>query len=161
LTVIAWDKKLLVADSRITSGTTLISDSFDKLFEINIFGHGKVVTGICGAIDTSGPWLAHLAEKGLLPLDLEFKGDEMGMMAMSALSVNRKGVCIEHSTEGGWHNVQYPTAIGSGADIAQHYLTQGADALTAVRAACKTNLSCGGILTSYDFTKHTFIEYSV
>lgn len=159
MTIIAWDGKILAADSRVTRGTTLVNDNYNKLHDITIPGIGKAVIGVCGALDVLGPWLTHLKANGFAnPFETNFEDSEV--MHMRALCITRKGVCFEFSTEGGWHEVTYASALGSGDFIAQHFLSTGHDALKAVQEACKTELSCGGKIITYDFTTHTFTEYS-
>lgn len=161
MTVLVWDQKILAADGRITKDGDFISDNYIKIHEVKHAKLGKVVTAVCGALPALGPWLEHMETEGFGPLELMYPGDEEGMISMSALSVNRKGRCFEHDSFGGWFEVITPTAIGSGGQIAQHYLNNGADAITAIREACKTNLSCGGKIMAYDFTDHSFTEYTV
>ncbi len=159
MTVIAWDNKLLVADGRSTrGGSTLVSDDLVKLKELTIPELGKCVVGLCGALDTQGPFIEHLKENGLEPFDSPLVNDGEHVFSMRGLVVTRKGKCLEVTTEGGWHEVTSPVAIGSGCEIAQHYLTTGHDAVKAVVEACKTELSCGGKITVYDFKSHSFGE---
>lgn len=161
MTVIAWDGKILAADGRITKDGELICDNYVKLHEVKHAKLGKVVTGFCGALPALGPWLEHLETDGFGPLELMYPGDDEGMISMSALSVTRKGKCFEHDSFGGWFEITNPAALGSGSTIAQHYLKQGVDAVTAIRETCKSNISCGGNIMAYDFTDHTFTAYTV
>jgi ATP-dependent protease HslVU (ClpYQ) peptidase subunit len=149
LTVIAFDGKTLVADGRCTgNGATLINDDYNKVFEITIPSHGKCLVALCGALDMQGPLLEHLKANGFKPIE-NMLADEEDMF-MRGLVLTKKGVCYEISSNGGWYIAQGPTAMGSGGMIAQHYLTKGCDALTAVVEACKTELTCGGTIRVYD-----------
>lgn len=160
MTVIAFDGEFLVADGRATTdgGTTLVYDSFRKLHNLTIPKLGKCVVAFCGALDMLGPYLESLKANGLAPLDEDLGGGDE--MYMRSLIVTNKGVCYEHSTDGGWHIVQGPVATGSGRTIAQHYLTCGFSALEAVKQTVKTELSCGGQIMICDVKKGLIEVYS-
>jgi hypothetical protein len=161
LTVIAFDGRILAADGRATrdGGTTLCSDNYKKLHTIMVPRLGKCVVGLCGALDALGPYLQHLRENGLTPMEY-FTPDSSSEDAlyMRGLLITPKGECYEISSEGGWHIVQGAVAIGSGSMIAGHYLAKGCDAVTAVAETCKTELTCGGTITTWDSKTNTFSE---
>lgn len=163
MTVIAWDTTTLVADGRCTRGSgSLVSDCHRKLYKVKIkeFG-GDCVVGLGGAADSIGPFLNHLEEKGLVPME-HFKTNtvaEEDAFYLRGIAINKKGQCFEFSSDGGWFEVIGPDSIGSGEVIAQHYLLKGCTALEAVTETCKTELGCGGNLLAYDWKSGTFTEY--
>lgn len=156
MTIIAWDGKKLVADSRVTdSESTLVGDNYQKLHCITIKDLGKCVVGFAGACYAQGPWTKHLETEGLVPFE-ELEPE----LVMYALVIDRKGNCYEAKSTGGWFKVPGPTTIGSGNIIAQHYLVKGCDAYTAVVETCKTELSCGGEITVYDSSTGKFETFT-
>jgi hypothetical protein len=162
ITVIAFDGTTLVADGRCTRGDgSLVSDCFRKLHKIRIkeFG-GDCVIGLAGATDAIGPFLRHLEKEGITPMEyfLTDTAAELGLFHLRGIAVNTKGQCFEFSSDGGWCEVNGAASIGSGEIIAQHYLIKGCDARTAVLETCTTELTCGGILTTYDWKTGKFTE---
>jgi hypothetical protein len=150
LTVLAYDGRYLVADGRATRGTRLVGDNVKKLEIVNVKGLGKCAVGVCGVLLMKGPFLEHLKEKGLKEqMESHIGGDAEGPYELQGLVLSKKG-CFEFSSDGGWFEVDTPTALGSGGAIASHFLTTGSDALTAVRETIKTDVSCGGTITIYD-----------
>jgi hypothetical protein len=161
MTCIAWDCKTLVADGRCTTTDgKLVADNCVKLHKINItkFG-GECVVGLAGALDCLGPFLDHLESNGPIPMEY-FRGEDADEeYFMRGLAVNRKGQCFEFSTDGCWSEVDTPNSIGTGQIIAQHYLYKGCTALEAVLESCVTELTCGGVLLSYDWNTGKFTEH--
>jgi hypothetical protein len=151
VTIIAFDGESLVADGRATGdeGSVLIADTYKKLHVVNIPKIGRCVVGLCGALDVQGPLLEHIANAGLTPLELFNPADVSKGYFMRGIAVTKKGEYYEFASDGGWHKGQGKTALGSGSTIAQHYLTKGCDAFTAVVETCKTELSCGGQITVF------------
>ena len=149
MTVIAYDGRILAADGRITADSTLISDNYVKLREVMVKDLGKCIVGVAGECGIIGPYLEHLQKEGLKPFDTSAIGCDRNS-TLRGLLITSKGKCIEFECDGSWYEMTAPTAIGSGCHIAQHYLTLGVDAVTSVTNACKTELSCGGVITTYD-----------
>lgn len=162
MTVIAYDGTTLVADGRCTRlDGSLVGDNHVKLHRTKIkqFG-GSCVVALCGATESIGPFLNHLETNGLVPMEhFNFNNpEEEAGFYVRGIAVNRKGEVFEFSIDGGWVQVQAPTATGSGEKIAQHFLLKGCDAVSAILEACKTELSCGGILLSYDWKTDKMTE---
>jgi hypothetical protein len=113
-----------------------------------------------GCVDSIGPFLVHLEKNGLKPLDhFHFNNtEEQAEFYVRGIAINRKGQCFEFSSDGGWAETVDVNSIGSGERIAQHYLLKGCDALTAVLETCTTELSCGGVILSYDWKTNKFTE---
>lgn len=163
MTIIAFDTKTLIADGRCTRNDgSLVSDNHRKLHKLKIkqFG-GECVVGLTGCIDAIGPFLIHLEQNGLVPME-HFKFNnpaEEEAYHIRGIAVNRKGQCYEFTSDGGWVEINGPTTVGCGERIAQHYLLKGCSALEAVVETCKTELACGGCLLEYDWKLGTFAEY--
>ena len=163
MTVIAFDGTTLVADGRATSASnSLVSDCVRKLHRIKIkeFG-GECIVGLCGGLDGLGPFLNHLEQNGLVPMEHFKTSEEMqdDWYHMRGIAVNKKGQAYEITTDGAWFPINGAWATGSGSTIAQHYLVKGCSALEAVQETCKTELSCGGNLLTFDWKSGTFTEY--
>lgn len=157
ITVIAWDTKILAADSRVTyNGSTLLSDNCHKLHRLTLPKRQEFVAGICGVLGLSVPWMADLTKNGFGPLNFPDPNNDYGM---TGLFVSRKGRCISSNTKGLTHDVEFPCAEGSGSEIANHFLRSGSDAITAIKEACKTELTCGGPIIAYNFATDTFTRY--
>lgn len=73
-----------------------------------------------------------------------------GMYDATAIVLTEDGDVLEACPEGLWSTVQGKEAWGSGSIVAQHFLNTGYSALFAVEEACKTNISCGGQIMSYN-----------
>jgi hypothetical protein len=162
LTIIAFDGTTLVADGRCTRiDGSLVSDSHRKLHKVKIkqFG-GDCIVGLCGGMDAVGPFLNHLEDKGLVPMEhFNFNNAEEELAYhIRGIAVNRKGQCFEFTSDGGWVEVNGPTTVGCGEKVAQHYLYKGSSALEAVVETCKTELACGGTLLAYDWKSNTLTE---
>lgn len=163
MTIIAFDTKTLVADSRCTRGdASLVSDNYTKLFRIKIkeFG-GNCVVGFCGCPAAFGPFINHLEKNGLIPMEhFKFNNkEEEDAFYVRGLAVNKKGQCFEFSVDGDWYEVTGNAAIGSGEKIALHEMNKGCDALEAVIQTCSTELTCGGNLLTYEWATDEFTQY--
>jgi ATP-dependent protease HslVU (ClpYQ) peptidase subunit len=157
LTVIAYDGKYLVADGRATIGTSLVTDNEAKIHPFTVKNMGKCVVALCGSLDVKGPLLAHLQTHGLgVALEHDIGKSVDIDMGMRGLLVTSKGHAFEFTSDGGYFQITNYAAIGSGAQIANHFLTTGHDAVTAVIEACKTELTCGGNLAIYNLTTGKF-----
>lgn len=152
MTVIAWDGKVLAADSRCLNGnSTLVSDNVQKIHLIKNPYFGKSVTvaaAFCGSLNLIGPWLDAIPKIGFGPLPLETIDDDNGAYG---LTIAPDGTCFNHDIYGQYYETkgQY-MAMGSGADIARHYLAKGASAIDAVRESYLTEVTCGGPIRYYD-----------
>lgn len=157
MTVIAYDGNLLVADGRATKGTSLVTDKEIKLHKIRIAGLGKCILGTCGALEVMGPWLEQLEKEGIgKQLEHSLVKDDEGSLDARALMITERSECFEITTNGGYFAINSPYSIGSGSYYAQHFLLTGHDAITAVKEACKSELTCGGEIAVYDIKKKTF-----
>lgn len=150
MTVIAWDGDLLVADGRMCIDQSLLTDSCNKLYKLSIPKLGVCGVGFAGSLNVIYPFIEHIKEKGFEQFQTV---DEPGAWG---IAITRKGKCYEFNSNGTWYEMDTPTAIGSGDIICQHYLTIGFSALKAIKETCRTELSCGGLITAYDFKSGEF-----
>lgn len=151
MTVVAYDGRYLVADGRATRGTTLVSETTQKLEVMTIKGLGKAAVAICGVLNVKGPYLLHLKENGLFePFEMHVGGDSEGPYELMGMILTTKGKCYEFSSDGGWFPVTGTNSIGSGMTVANHFLMTGFSALDAVKQAIATDVSCGGDISVFD-----------
>lgn len=151
MTVIAWDGKKLVADGRSTRGMDLCSNNENKFHAFDHPNLGSCIGAFAGAVMTIGPWIEHIEQFGFAKFELPMEEGPMGSpYEATGIVITEDGEVLEIDPSGLWATVTVPTAWGSGAHIAQHFLNTGYSALYAVEEACKSNLGCGGTIRSYD-----------
>lgn len=154
MTVLAFDGNILATDSRATMGTQLLTDNITKLHEVNVMGLGKCAVAFCGALNIIGPWKHHLKVEGISPLE---GFDCLEEVYADAMILTNKGKLTYTNVFGHWYDVDfYPYALGSGQDLALNHMHNGATAIEAVKAACKSELSCGGNIQTYDWRTKQF-----
>lgn len=158
MTVIAYDGNLLVADGRCTVDAILATDKMIKIRPVKHPEWGNIVMAFAGRLSIVGPWIEHIAENGFAAFETP-ETTFPGEFDTAAIAVLPDGKAFEVETNGLWILADNPTAIGSGFPVAQHYLNQGVDALTAVREAIKSNVSCGGQIIAYDASTGKFRQY--
>lgn len=134
MTTIAWDGKILAADSLATCGTLR-----SKVVKIVRSASGFLCAG-AGEFSAVVPWLRWV-EGGLVPDD---RPGELGSKA-TVIIVDPRGRA--HTLEGA--PVRVPVldkfwALGTGAELAMGAMAMGADAAQAVRIAAKFDVHTGG-----------------
>lgn len=157
MTVICFDGETLAVDGRATIyHSTLANDRVNKLHKVyNPYFEEEVIMACCGSLGTIGPWLDAVPEIGFGELPLKSLDEDKDRSA-GALTVTKGGECFYSNTSGEYYQVEGPIAIGSGADIARHFLVaKSADAVTAIKEAIKTELSCGGTIRTYNYKTDT------
>ncbi|MHC8386779.1 Ntn hydrolase family protein [Pseudomonas sp. MDT2-39-1] len=136
MTTIAYKDGVIAYDSRVTRGSLIDHDDFEKL--IHRQGHRFLFTG-------SGPDFSALID--------EFLGVKLGDKPLDAngLVVTNGRLCqIGHDAESGfWMDdvwAERPFAIGSGRDFALAAMDMGATAKEAVEMAAKRDIYTGGTI---------------
>jgi hypothetical protein len=149
MTIMCWDGKTLAVDGRVSVGGTVLSDEFNKMFEVNHPQLGPLVCAVTGACDFIGPWLETISEAGFKPVCSVSDGDEE--YSMTGLFIDKDGNCWQASSNGGYfHMGKMPTALGSASTIATYLLHKGKSSLAAVQEASEHNLYCGGNIKVYN-----------
>jgi len=141
MTTIAYKDGIIAYDGRVTSGSVISYDDYDKCVERD--GVKFVMAGYTA--DYSRLIDAYL-------------GAELVNIGASALMVDAEGVwCIGHNDgEGVWKSVvlaDRPYAIGSGSVHALTAMDMGASAYQAVEMAMKRDSCTGGKIRTLTVTK--------
>lgn len=134
MTTIAYKDGVIAYDSRVTRGSLIDHDDYEKLIHRN--GHQFLFTGC-------GPDFSSLID--------EFLGVKAGDRPLDAsgMVVTNGGICLigRDAESGFWVDdvwMDRPFAIGSGRDFALAAMDMGASAEEAVRAAMKRDVYTGG-----------------
>lgn len=135
----------------------LVSDHVNKLRYVEHPDFGTCVVGYSGSEMIFDTWSATMENEGFTKLDLP---ENPKIYDGVALLVTFEGEAYEIDTNGLFTRTRYKNAIGSGSDIALHYLTTGFGALRAVREAIKTNVSCGGRIVTWDWRQDKWKTYA-
>jgi hypothetical protein len=140
MTVIAWDGKTLASDSRTTAGTSLISDTRQKLYSVDIdyFGDVIVAIGLSGLTIDTDRYLTYInSDKFLIdPIEHDLSGIAVGQKYVYSISSDT-GYLIrcDRSTK---------LAQGSGQEFARAALYLGKSSKVAVSVAIALDTACGG-----------------
>jgi hypothetical protein len=149
MTVIAWDGRMVAADSLITVGDTRVGYA-DKVV-LKRFRDGSALYAATGPDGWLDAWIAW-----------DVAGQIPGDRPSTSLPSHRTGVIIrwmdgechsltpEHPY---WGKCDWPDAWGAGGDFAIGAMEAGADALGAATIAVKRSTGCGGFVTVW-FTTH-------
>ena len=136
MTTIAYKDGVIAYDSRVTRGSLIDHDDYEKL--IHRQGHCFLITG-------SGCDFSTLID--------EFFGAKSGRKPLDAVAlvVTNGGLCqVGHDAESGfWMDdvwMDRPFAIGSGRDFALAAMDMGASGKEAVEAAAKRDIYTGGTI---------------
>jgi hypothetical protein len=140
-------------------GSTKVTDEAIKIREFKHKTLGNVKAAFCGAVLAVEPWIAHMVEHGFAPFELPEDLEDCGISSILVTVDRNAGTAYETDHTGMYHKVVQPLAYGSGCVVAQHYLTTGHDALTAVRETIKTNVTCGGRILAYDTKTKKYHSY--
>lgn len=150
MTTIAYKSGVLAADGRMTAGSNIITDSFEKIFDVadrgyTVLGENVLAYGFAGFVRAKLV-LEYCMEEGLNVTSSIDTDDNF-----SAIVVCEKRTFVvskdEETAQLDFMEVPdgIPTAIGSGKVIATHYLhATDCDPLDAVVAAMKSDVGSGG-----------------
>ena len=147
ITTIAWDGKILAADSRTTSGSHLISDTGCKLFQLEgvCFGEDKLlaiaVSGSCCDTDKVLRYLNIC--KSVQDFTHEVDAIIVGVSRVYKLESN-SGYLIPYYKD-------TKLAYGSGGVFARSALVLGMTAVDAVKHAMLLDMSTGGEVIHMEF----------
>lgn len=139
MTVICWDGEVLAVDSLATYGYTV--SYTDKLW---MYQHGSSYSFVAGCGSSVGvsamlDWYG----KGAVPTD--FPIAETETQNSQVIVMGSDGVLLEYCASGYPMECPYqPLTWGSGGEIALGAMSQGANAIEAVKAACVHSAACGG-----------------
>ena len=139
MTVIAWDGQTLAVDSMFTRGDLITY--MDKLWMFEGDGWNSFVAGCGSSIGLSAVtrWYSEGCVISQFPYE-ESLSEDAALIVLTddgqLLEYNGSPYAIERPT--------LPMAWGCGCDIAVGAMSQGANAIEAVKAACIHNAACGG-----------------
>lgn len=135
MTVVAFDGKLLAGDSQISNNATAWA-SIRKIRRVK----GWLV-GAAGDLDNMTAFL-----KSFNPDNINEPDKLCSNSALEAILISPDGVVYYREGSGVVTKIKHEgfIAIGSGAIEAMCAMSAGADAVQAVKIACKYNKSCGG-----------------
>jgi hypothetical protein len=140
-TTCVWDGYDLASDSRMTSGTTIVSDSHQKIFYVK-----KIGVYVCGTGNVSemSKFLAFLMYGSKVRIDWD---------SFEALVIYEDGTAML------WENgaplsVEAPYAIGSGSRVALGAIACGASAAEAVAVAETLDIATGGPIQVVHIVHH-------
>lgn len=139
MTVICWDGEVLAVDGVASYGTTIFPANKLWMYELEdqkyfAVGYGAVA-GYAGLLD----WYA----KGATAQSFPYNDDCVMDAGIVVLGENRS-ITEYSSSPYGMEWPQSPLTWGCGGDIALGAMSQGANAIEAVKAACIHNSACGG-----------------
>ena len=135
MTTIAYKDGVIAYDSRITNGSTITHDDFEKCQEVK--GVKFVLSGyVCDYAKLIGAWFGETVTSTVECAALVFDGSALCYASYSA----EDGLCKTPI----W--LERPYAIGSGSDHALTAMDMGATAYKSVEMAAKRNSSTGGTI---------------
>ncbi len=151
MTIIAWDGKTLAADGRITCGSAIATDSFNKLHTFKqpipyINGDVLLHIGVSGTIRYKDQVIAMFEEddrETFAQRSLSNTSVEHGIQAIvvgrkHTYSLERNSMLLIR------HSRKLPLAEGYGYPYAMSAMMLGLDAIAAVKHTIKLDSSCGG-----------------
>lgn len=142
MTVIAWDGRLIAADSQVTYGTSRGSKPVEKIRRV-----GDVIYACTGSASLFEPMMAwHQA--GASPTDkpVAAEGD-----AATRLIVWKEGRCLSYKLETPYPEEHFaPEGWGIASDHVMGAMDAGIDAKTAVENAIKREVYLGGPVLCVD-----------
>lgn len=145
MTTIAYDGRIIAADSRITSGGYLSDDKFLKLRKIRIERRVLLAAAAGALVDILKffKWV-----EGGMDADL-WDMDEENLEGV-AFEVVKTKLVIRLFSEGPTPmDTMCPFAIGSGGQFAEGAMLAGATAIDAVKIAAKRDLRTNAKVTAY------------
>ena len=153
MTTIVFANNELSGDGRATLGDTILSDETVKVYNIN-----NRLVGFAGRY-ASGmkflEWFEEFDNANEVQQQVPFVSVNIPELMededFTGIVAYPEGYVMLFEDGKAFYEVQAPSAIGSGADIALGALDQGATAEEAVRIACKRNVLSGGLVTTVTF----------
>jgi len=142
MTVIVYDGKTLAADSRITCGGNITTDSYNKIHvlrgSIDYLGDELLAIGVSGTASDVLKLIEHLQSSDYPVKKIDHE--------IHALIVGKKYIyeLYPHDSHLIRYNKKTKLAIGSGGTIANSVMMLGLDASQAVKHAISMNVYCGG-----------------
>lgn len=151
MTIIAWDGKILAADSRMTCGGDITTDKTNKIHplksSVSYLGDELLVMGYSGVCADVFKLLEHLQSSEFYKKDIDH--------GINALIIGRKH--LYELEKGRSHMIQFPKntklAVGSGKPFAVSALSLGMNSIEAVKHAIKHNIYCGGLVRTWQQEK--------
>jgi len=135
LSVIAWDGHIIAADRQITTGG-------NRLYGHKIFQHGEIVIGAVGTL-TKALGLKRWYLAGAKIEDMP-EADSETHEGTSIIVISKKSVVHYYFDPDPVPIVgKQRCAWGCGKDLALGAMEMGADAIEAVKVACKYDVNCG------------------
>jgi len=140
MTTIAYKGGIVAYDSRVTAGSQICSDSFDKRVAV-----GAVQFFMVG---TTSDFTALIEAYMTNAKDCDYN-------EANALVVDGYNIYVIGVEDDLFYKcpVTYPTALGSGTSHALTAMDMGADAVTAVKMAIKRDSNSGGKVRRYVINK--------
>lgn len=147
MTTIAYDGRYIAIDSRITCGSWISTDEFDKTFE-----NDDWVTFWSGDLDRKEEFTLAFLNNGKVN-----EPSKSSLMAFNKKTGKLYDVfsqdCVILRTP-----ITFNDSRGSGSSHAITAMDFGADAVGAIRAAMKRDNCTGGIIRCYDTKTKKFIQ---
>lgn len=164
MTTIAFDGRVIAADTQATMGTTIVQgNSIRKIFPVEIANGTKrpyrLVFCFCGSLalfPAAVHWHAAGADPTRQPLPLD---DSSSFIVVDAQNP-KKPLVYEYTGLGRGHGLclNAPITFGSGGDIAQTVLNLGFDAITAVEQAALMDVYSSLPLEAFDVVKWKWLK---
>lgn len=149
MTVIAWDGKILAADSRVTCQSTIVDDNMRKIYELNkdirYGGDRLLAVGWSGSASDVDKVLCYLYSDEF-PSFSEIKHD------VGAIIIGVKYAYVLEPEQSFLVRHERKTKLveGCGATIALSAMKLGLNAIQAVKHTIKLDSACGGRVRSVE-----------
>jgi hypothetical protein len=134
MSVITWDGHIIAADRQATRNGSRCT--CHKLVKIDDYAIGWVGTQVHGLMMMD--WFVDGADATKFP---EIEEDENSCTRM--IVATRKSITVYEREARGMTFMDKNQAWGSGMDVALGAMAMGADAIQAVKIACKLDINCG------------------
>lgn len=148
MTTAAYDGNTIAADGRVTSSSIILTDKHLKIRE-----YGDVVVVTAGDYSSAKKW----EDKKFGPAQFDDEDDDTRDNSTKSSGdfialVVEKETGIPYLSYGGEEllEVEFPVAIGSGAEYAKSAMHFGKTAVEAVKFAMKFDAATGGKITKVD-----------
>jgi hypothetical protein len=151
MTVIAWDGRMVAADSMLEAGGYVYPRGTKKLilFDGNIYA----TSGAAGLVKPCMDWVLRNDEPENMPKVTDPQGYNF-MVFMPDGVAHARSNANPYPYEPG-----APDAWGSGCDFAIGAMLHGADAWDAALVACRANPHCSPPIQAYVINKGVWVEY--
>lgn len=148
MTTIAYKDGIIAFDSRLSKGITLISDSYNKMKQIDDF-YFFMLGPIAGVEDLIDVYFnnikPHEVKEFSNALVFDSKNEKLVYIGITDKTETEKNYLWMEPVD-----LTIPDAWGSGGDHALTAFDYGADAVEAIKAACKRDLGSGGEIKAFD-----------